>query len=283
MWIFAFTHPHVVVVFFSMALVHLIQRRAKNKKSPPSSSLSLAVGPFSKSLSAVCPTASVLTHLTGWSYRTWFYSVNSSSPLFFPWSCNWIRVKGCLASLTWFLSWKPQSRCKWFQCVALCRFGLKVVFEWPSPVDKTKLTYLTYLALKPSSLPHFLSHLTCVPSPVHPSPYISLPLHLTALQTLSAQCLLGTGFCVSLLLICTPVLLCISNFVQTAQIQNHSAAWMLRTHKHTQRRHGGYAVRAVTCPEAEVWTFFFPHVLFWQSNKKPVGISQEFISDIILM
>lgn len=259
MWIFAFTHPHVVVVFFSMALVHLVQRSAKNKKRPLSSSLSLAVGPFSKSPSAVCPTASVFAHLTGWSYRTWFHSVNSSSPLFFLWLCNWIRVKGCLASLTWFLSWKPQSRC------LVCSFvSLKVVFEWPSPVDKTELKYSTYLALKPSALPHFLSHLTCVSSPVRPSPYISLPLHLLALQTLSAQCRLGTGFCVLLLLISTPALLCISNFSRTAQIQNDSAAWMLHkwhTYKHTQRWHGGYAVRAVTCPEAEVWTLFFTCVV----------------------
>lgn len=214
-------------------------------------------------------------------------------PFSFSGPRDWIRVEGCLIWPFWLGSSPGNLRHSVKSSCAERRacFALRVLFEWPSPLDKTKLKYSNVpgpQTLLPPSL-HVSSYLYALPTlpllPHTPPTPPGLACYRYAgcfFFFLDANSL---HICVSLLLLCAPAFLCISNSTLTRTdrklFSNVDAAKVADKHTYAQRRHGSYLVRAVTCPEARVWAFFFSRMLFW-STEKPVGISQEFMSDIIL-
>lgn len=150
----------------------------------------------------------------------------------------------------------------------------RVVFEWPSPTDKqnqTNIFQVTWL-LNPPLSPYLCALPNFVPPPTHPSHsklhkpsgHNANPLFLTFYPNTHRQpC------------ICTDANTCKSTEVARCNTHAHT-----ETETPTHHRVWSGVMRAVTCPEAEVC--FFSPVLFWQSNEQPVGISQEFLSDIKL-
>lgn len=130
--------------------------------------------------------------------------------------------------------------------------------------------------------------------PPHFAPPSTYPSHSTWPCLLQVRCSFYLFFLPSMQIhfifaspfsfLCAPTFLCIPNCTLTCTdrklFSNVDAATVAAKRTYTQRGRGSYLVRAATCPEARVWAFLF-RMLFWLTEK-PVGISQEFMSDIML-
>lgn len=171
MYTFTFTHPHVVVVFFWLC------SHAPRPTQGTCWNCSLSCLPPCRwdLLVSRCPLCVSHVpwppHLLTWPAKAReprFKSVNSRAPFLFL-RAAWLNPGwgvSDLTFLTWFLSWKPQTRREEFLRGAPRLFALRVLFEWPSPLDKAKLKYSNVpgpQTLLPPSL-HVSSYLYALPT-----------------------------------------------------------------------------------------------------------------------
>lgn len=265
----------------------------------PVLSASLLVGPPRESLSAVCvshvpwppppSSSSSLDRLKlenpGLNHSTLVLPFSFSGPR------DWIRVEGCLIWPFWLGSSPGNLRHSVKSSCAERRracFALRVLFEWPSPFDKTKLKYsnvpgpqtLLPPSLHVSSYLHALPTLPLLPHTPPTSPGLACYRYAGCFVFfLDANSL---RICVSLLLLCAPPFLCISNSTLTRTdrklFSNMDAAKVADKHTYAQRGHGSYLVRAVTCPEARVWAFFFHVCCFDWRRSQLVSVRSSWVT-----
>lgn len=138
-----------------------------------------------------------------------------------------------------------------------------------------------------------MSHLTCTPSPLCPSSHIPLPLHLALLATgtivfcfffsMQIHFIFASPFYFFALqcFLASQILPCTGSLsIQT--IQKHGCG-----HSRRQTHVRAKQTRQLSCACSNVprgsgvGLFFFFRMLFWPTEK-PVGIRQEFTSDIRL-
>lgn len=189
--------------------------------------------------------------------------------------------------LLWLLfpSSKPKGCNKECWCVALCLQALQVqscfCVTKPCWQNKTKIFQVTASwTLLPLSL--FVSSYLCalpsfVPPPTHPSPSKQFKPFASFTYLATLQCF----FASQILTKDTPTQPCICTNIKTCKntdVAQHQA------YRHTHKRRHDMKLTMMWCVCSNMpcgWgVLFFSLVLFWQSNEKPVGISQEFMAVI---